>query len=145
MAICEEMYEINETFTGVVLFLFSFKLVCEMYTYIFLYREQLSVLYINGGVNVENACPHTLENLTVFIFGASFFDQYGHLNDHCIYQKCLPMMKPKLGHLHFCNTLVSLKQQTEQILLSQQATNALTEPLLQIFMVISLVKKQDAF
>ena len=47
--------------------------------------------------------------------------------------------------LRFCNTLVPLKQHTEQILLSQQATNALTEPLLQIFMVISLVKKQEAF
>ena len=58
-------------FKGVASFLFSFKLVCEMYTHIFLYREQPSVLYINGGVNVENACPHTLDNLTVFIFGAA--------------------------------------------------------------------------
>ena len=71
MEICEEMYEINETLQVLSHFLFSFKLVCEMYTYIFLYREQLSVLYINGGINVENSCSHTLKNLTVFIFGAA--------------------------------------------------------------------------
>ena len=51
-----------------------------------------------------------------------------------------------LGHLcDYCNILVPLKQRTEQMLLSQQAINAFTEPLLQIFMVTSLVKEQDAF
>ena len=75
-------------------------------------------------------------------FSRHFFGQYGHLNDNCLHQKCLPVMEPMLGHLcDFCNTLVPLKLRTEQILLSQQATNALTEPLLQIFMV----KKQDPF
>ena len=76
MEICEEMYETNDTFWTHLQLLFShfyFHLnwFCEMYTYVFFHREQLSVLYINRGVNVEHACPHTLENLAVFIFGTA--------------------------------------------------------------------------